>query len=642
MAIELTPTPEAVLVEGAVGCGKTTRLVERAAALLEGGAAPSDLLVLAATPDAARMLAARLEAACGAAVEATCVREVALGLLATEGGRAFSDRAGRLVTPVEMGFIMEDMKTCGLKNRRLKEMLKFFYRSWTELVEDADGNADWLLAGEEADVHGLLKGILDFTGGILEPELSALAVRYLLADGEALAGAQRAHVLVDDYQMLSRASQHVANLLARDSIAVAADPAAVVEVFDSYPYGEGVGEFTQANADCERIVLTESHACGAAAHAASRLREDAAPGAPEITGVGDAPATDSFTARESADPAAEVAAVAEAVEAALGAGCAPEDVYVLTFHPAWMRQVLRALAARDIAAAAPVEGRLSVGDYRDLDRCAPARLLAALDLAADPANALAWRSWCGFGDYLANSAAFADMRAGAAAEGAGLVALLEEPSAAAPAEGFPNTGIGRIVDAYRAGRELVASVQGLEGDGLLDALAAGLGLEGDGAARARALVGALTAPAPGEEGGTDAATLSRRARRALGGAAFGDTAGRVLVGAPEHLVGRSPAVLVLAGFVNGFFPSRDYFDATVMTPDKQKLARATDIRRLYAAAGKPTERLVASWFTSIDLVGAEQLKLEIGRVRLRRGERIATTSPSIYLKEIEPTEDQSA
>ena len=642
MAIELTPTPEAVLVEGAVGCGKTTRLVERAAALLEGGAAPSDLLVLAATPDAARMLAARLEAACGAAVEATCVREVALGLLATEGGRAFSDRAGRLVTPVEMGFIMEDMKTCGLKNRRLKEMLKFFYRSWTELVEDADGNADWLLAGEEADVHGLLKGILDFTGGILEPELSALAVRYLLADGEALAGAQRAHVLVDDYQMLSRASQHVANLLARDSIAVAADPAAVVEVFDSYPYGEGVGEFTQANADCERIVLTESHACGAAAHAASRLREDAAPGAPEITGVGDAPATDSFTARESADPAAEVAAVAEAVEAALGAGCAPEDVYVLTFHPAWMRQVLRALAARDIAAAAPVEGRLSVGDYRDLDRCAPARLLAALDLAADPANALAWRSWCGFGDYLANSAAFADMRAGAAAEGAGLVALLEEASAAAPAEGFPNTGIGRIVDAYRAGRELVASVQGLEGDGLLDALAAGLGLEGDGAARARALVGALTAPAPGEEGGTDAATLSRRARRALGGAAFGDTAGRGLGGAPQHHVGRSPAVLVLAGFVNGFFPSRDYFDATVMTPDKQKLARATDIRRLYAAAGKPTERLVASWFTSIDLVGAEQLKLEIGRVRLRRGERIATTSPSIYLKEIEPTEDQSA
>ena len=501
MAIELTPTPEAVLVEGAVGCGKTTRLVERAAALLEGGAAPSDLLVLAATPDAARMLAARLEAACGAAVEATCVREVALGLLATEGGRAFSDRAGRLVTPVEMGFIMEDMKTCGLKNRRLKEMLKFFYRSWTELVEDADGNADWLLAGEEADVHGLLKGILDFTGGILEPELSALAVRYLLADGEALAGAQRAHVLaVDDYQMLSRASQHVANLLARDSIAVAADPAAVVEVFDSYPYGEGVGEFTQANADCERIVLTESHACGAAAHAASRLREDAAPGAPEITGVGDAPATDSFTARESADPAAEVAAVAEAVEAALGAGCAPEDVYVLTFHPAWMRQVLRALAARDIAAAAPVEGRLSVGDYRDLDRCAPARLLAALDLAADPADAsglallVRLRRLSGQQRRLRRYAGRGRRRGrgprGAAGGGVG--------NHRRARRGLPEHGHrphrGRLPRRARASTS--ASVQGLEGDGLLDALAAGLGLEGDGAARARALRRCPHGPGP--------------------------------------------------------------------------------------------------------------------------------------------------
>lgn len=45
-------------------------------------------------------------------------------------------------------------------------------------------------------------------------------------------------------------------------------------------------------------------------------------------------------------------------------------------------------------------------------------------------------------------------------------------------------------------------------------------------------------------------------------------------------------MLVLAGFTNGFFPTRDFFDATVTTPDKQKLVRATDTRRLYAAAAK--------------------------------------------------------
>ena len=99
-----------------------------------------------------------------------------------------------------------------------------------------------------------------------------MAVRFLLARPDALADVQRSYVLVDDYQMHSRASQHLANLLARDSITVAADPTAVVEVFDSYPYGEGIGEFTQANDGCERIVLNESHTYAAAARAASRLR----------------------------------------------------------------------------------------------------------------------------------------------------------------------------------------------------------------------------------------------------------------------------------------------------------------------------------------------------------------------------------
>ena len=117
---------------------------------------------------------------------------------------------------------------------------------------------------------------------------------------------------------------------------------------------------------------------------------------------------------------------------------------------------------------------------------------------------------------------------------------------------------------------------------------------------------------------------------------FENSEGRVLVGDSAHLTGRAPAMLVLAGFTNGFFPARDYFDATVTTPDKQKLVRATDTRRLYAAAGKATQRLAASWFTSIGLVEAETLKLEIGRVKLRRSERIAVTAPSIYLADIDP------
>ena len=636
MTLELAPTPTAALIEGGVGCGKTAALIARVATFLEDGAAPEDMLVLAATPDAARVLGARLTEAAGergAAIEVTCAREVALGLLASEEGRAFSGRAGRLVTPLELGFIMEDMKTSGLKQRRLREMLKFFYRNWTELAGGADDDDRWLIPGEEADTHALLKDVLRFTGGILEPEAAAMAVRFLLACPEVLASAQRTHVLVDDYQMHSRASQHLANLLARDSITVAADPTAVVEVFDSYPYGEGIGEFTQANEGCERIVLATSHACPAAARAANHLRTSldagAAPSDTETEGA-------SFTALEAADPAAEMAAVADAVQVALEAGTNPSSIYILAFHPAWERRIARALEARGIAAALPIRGRVAAGDYRDLDRCAPARLLTALALVADPTDALTWRAWCGFGDYLANSPAFADMRAGGETQGKGLVAMLEEVAVAAPEEGFPGTGIGRTLDAYRAGCALVERSQGLEGNELIGALADALDLSAEERERTVQLASALTAPEPGVNAPSDARAMIARARQRMNAPVFETTEGHVLIGDSAHLTGLTPATLVLCGFVNGFFPTRDFFDATVTTPDKQKLVRATDTRRLYAAAGKATQRLAASWFTSIGLVEAETLKLEIGRVKLRRGERIAVTAPSIYLADIDP------
>lgn len=686
MTLELAPTPTAVLIEGGVGCGKTAALTARAAALLEDGVAPEDMLMLAATPDAARVLAARLIEAVGergGAIEVTCTRDVALGLLASEEGRTFSGRAGRLVTPVELGFIMEDMKVSGLKQRRLREMLKFFYRNWTELAGGADDDDRWLILGEEADTHALLKDVLRFTGGILEPEASAMAVRFLLACPEVLASAQRAHVLVDDYQMHSRASQHLANLLARDSVIVAADPAAVVEVFDSYPYGEGIGEFTQANEGCERIVLNESHACAAAARAASRLRASLDAGAAPLGDAGaesDAPSPSqsassatsgttaaptvpdraataaSFTALEATDPAAEMASVADAVQTALEAGADPSSIYVLAFHPAWERRVARALEARGIATATPVRGRVAAGDYRDLDRCAAARLLTALALVANAHDALAWRAWCGFGDYLANSAVFADMRAEADEQGKDLVAMLDEVAAAAPEEGFPGTGIGRVLDAYRTGRTLIEQAQGLEGDELIGAIASALNLTGESGEHAIQLVRALTAPEPkpavsaiDTSFGTsvpapapdDAQTLITRARNRMSAPVFEATEGCVLIGDSAHLTGRTPTTLVLTGFVNGFFPTRDYFDATVTTPDKQKLVRATDTRRLYTAAGKATQRLIASWFTSTSLVEAETLKLEIARAKLRRGERIAVTTPSIYLTEIDPATEPS-
>ncbi len=68
------------LIEGRAGTGKTSRLIELAVDLLEGGAQPEELLLFAATPAAARALEGRLAAHldAGAAPRVTTVPAFAL------------------------------------------------------------------------------------------------------------------------------------------------------------------------------------------------------------------------------------------------------------------------------------------------------------------------------------------------------------------------------------------------------------------------------------------------------------------------------------------------------------------------------------------------------------------------------------
>ena len=133
MTLTLRTAPEVVLYKGAVGTGKTSALVAAAAEKVAAGAAPESLLVFASTPDAAAQLEKRLAAAGVGAVRVTTPRAFCLQVLSTPAAREATGRDPRLVSSFEQAFIMEDMKVSGLKIKRLREMLKFFYRGWTEL-----------------------------------------------------------------------------------------------------------------------------------------------------------------------------------------------------------------------------------------------------------------------------------------------------------------------------------------------------------------------------------------------------------------------------------------------------------------------------------------------------------------------------
>lgn len=635
---------EAICITGAVGTGKTERLLDRVAGLLAAGSCPQDILVLCASPLAARAFTKRLRTRSIAGTEAvrvTTARELALDILAQEGAVLWSGRDARMLLGFEENFLLEDIKVSGIRPKRLREMLKFFSRSWTELED----NPGWLISQEEVQVHTIIKDNLALTRSYIEAEVANMAVRYLLQDAPAREAASFAHVVFDDYQCSSKASQLLGNMLACKSIAVAGDPVTSVEVFDSFPYAPGLAEFAAAYPQVVCEELAECRRSAGSAHAVRTFLASeclAAEALPFRTGAdaaeGEEAGAHPGVIRELSFsyPADEFAGVAAYVRDAIAAGTDPAAVVVAVPNTAWAHGVQSALAALGVRAECLPAKQALAGDIRVLERSAAARVFTALELVADPKNAEAWRCWCGFGDYLVNSATFVALRQYAKAHGAGMTDVLEvlvggAAGASGAAASFADApGAQAVADAYREGKALIARFAGQCGKSLLVGLSEALA--GENARRVEAELCRLCM-SDGVPADASAKALVAQARKHLLAPALG--LGQAVSIVPyDKLVGLSPEVLLVAGFVNGFLPCGDYFDAATLTIDKQARMRVVDTRRVCMMLGKADKQLVLSAFTRADLETASRLKLKIERIRLEQGNRVCIIAPSIYAAEV--------
>ena len=188
-------------------------------------------------------------------------------------------------------------------------------------------------------------------------------------------------------------------------------------------------------------------------------------------------------------------------------------------------------------------------------------------------------------------------------------------------------GAKRVADAREAGLALIESAAGLEGTALLDKLAELVtGQEG---ATAPGIVSTLCL---GEQDNSAAAMAKRFRNRLL--APRIDAASAVQAVPYDQVAGLSPKVLIISGFVNGFIPCREYFDSAEMPLDKQEKEHAKDARRVYAMAGKASEQLVISRFTTTSLETAGAMKLHIGRIRLQDGKRMCAIEPSDFIEQL--------
>ena len=634
MAYSFSCAAPVTLALGGCKTGKTTWLADEATALLAAGTAPEDILVFCASPDGAAVFGRRLAERAGEAaarVRVTTPRQLALELLGTPEAVAFSGREPRMLSRYEESFLMEDMKTSGLRPKRIKELVNFFSRSQTEL---ADLDPDWLIYKEEQETFALLESCLAAYRAYREPEIANTACRWLLENDAARAAAGRPYVLVDDLNRMGLASQQLALLLARTGVFATANPLATNPVYDSYPYAPGAAQLSRL-AGTRVVELAESDLPQDTANAVNSLaqvaktfvEEDALTDDLTVTGSAEHPG---FGILAAADAREECLQVASWVQGAMRSGLEPGQIAVTVPNGTWERNVAAALAKLDIPCERPGRRSDVGGDIRYADLSRAARFCCLLRLAAQPDDAPSLRAWCGFGDYLTCRGGFGEVFSLAQARGLSLaqvLALLAEARAedgSFPEEITMRNDAAKILARLDELTDALGALRGLTGPALL-ARAAELVGSTDGVPKQ---VAALVEGLPEDAGAAEAVRLMTC--RMFFDTVSADNAVKLV--SMERVGCLDVQAVACTGLVNGFYPKHATFDLTKIGPERAEKFIAEEAKMLMSVVSAGTAKTALFWFKTLRGADAEALDLKVERFSIRDGVRMAQLSRSVVLE----------
>ncbi len=583
---------EVSLFVGPAQSGRTQRLVKMAR---EQAAAGESVLVCCAVPEAVASLAAALA---GSGVKVSSLGDVALSVLATPCAQERFGRAPRILAPHEQDILMEDMKVSQMKNRRLRAVLGYLFAGWSNLSDDS-----WEQTYEEDLLIERLDANLRFTGGVLACEAANLALSCVRARPEVRENVGWDCVIVDDFNLASRASQHLARALARRTLVVAgsARPSASA-LGEEYPCFEGLAELAAARPDC-RIETLRSTQPAAILAAQERLCADEAlsvaegaelffcGGAALVRADAEAPAADAgseaFSVPMAPTVEAELLLIAQTCADALSRG---EGVAIFGTDRTWRRNVVANLRRVGLPVVAAAPDRIKVRDLHDAKGSARIERDALSRLRRNPDDGVAWRAMMAAGDHVGRSAAIDRLRR----------AVSERGDAARPWR------LPEALEALSAGEVPCDELTRPLYDDLLAAYR-----------RARALLDAPAVDDSAEQRGLR--TAAQAAERSASICVY-----------PVHAAPSVRADTVIFGaFVNGCIPSRDYFDPAKLAGGARQRQWDRSVRSAFSVSACARKRLCLCGFTSCSLDVAETMDVHIASIKLRRGTRTATVEPSI-------------
>ena len=566
--------------------GKTTQLIEELRALAGKG---GSTLVCCATQhmaDAFKMQAAAAGIDIDNNIEFATAAHVATLIIATPQAQEVTGRKSHVLCEYEERVLLEDMRTSSMKGKRLKEMLGFFYRQFSELHTPEE----WDSTVEEEYILNLLRSNLDFTGGVLRYELAGVALQALEGSLDLKERFSWDNVIVDDYALLSRGMQILVAALATKQLVIASDVLGARTAPLPFPYLEGIQELIDANPAAHVTQLTKSNQPAQIVDALGHLRADASI-APERSLIIDGAQAreDALTLHVADDMGGELRVIAQSVTEAQERD---ESIAVVGTNNIWRSNVVHALEQLEIAVQLPSK-KVSVKDFGDERQAARVRKNALEQLRANPRDGVAWRSIFAAGDYVARSVGITQLKELAHTLGAGMLDTLDSIACGKIELDEEHKALQEVADIYK---QTLAE---------LDASAS-----------------------KGVKSTSDSKDAAQNSSA-------------VLVCRPEELFGMHVDHIVFGGFVDGLIPKRDYFDTAKVVGARKERMRAQDVETVHLVLSRACKSIAFTAFAQASLPVAERLGLRIDRIRFKEGMRVCSLHPSSLCADmgIAPQED---
>lgn len=599
-ALQIAATPNSPLcVVAGPGTGKTFALMRRLARLLEvDQTAPERILACTFTRTAAEDITraiSKLGVSGAEDIRTQTVHGFCFSMLSAQDVLEATDRVPRPLLRFEERFLLQDMCKAGLGGARdCGKKLLAFSAAWARLQHEQPG---WPNDAADQAYHAALLSWMRFHKAMLIGELIPEGIKYLRSNPQSPYRSMFDHLLVDEYQDLNRAEQHLVELLANCNLVIVGDedqsiysfkhahPEGIVEFPGSHPHTEEVG-LDQCRR-CPQTVVTLANALISHNNSRSQRQLHPMPGNP----MGEIHVVQWNSMQQ------EAAGIATFIKARFDDGTVePGNVLVLAPRREFGYLVRDRLNNIGIPAHSFFSEQLLDGDPKKVDESRAQQAMALLTLLANPEDRVALRCWCGFGNSSLADAAWARLRAHCEASGDSPWQALEK--LVNQTLKLPYTGY--IVTRFQALQSLIANLTGVTG---------------------QQLVGTIY-PAADPWAGPFAEIASNLGEDDFGPRELGDAIRRsvsqpemptdvdyVRVMSLHKSKGLTADLVVVGGCLQGLIPNND----TAATPQEQQWAMEEQRRLFYVAITRTGQTLVLSSVTGLPAASAFKMRARTTR-----------------------------